>query len=130
MGQMSQKIAQLPLDFAAQESVCAGVGKGRTMDVSVAKTAIKLHFREKFIAGGSSRQHPRAVDACAASGEVERPMHVAVEQLCYDPNRLWSRCFRVAAFGPRRVVTEGISTQARPPTIHGPSVSITARALF
>ena len=43
---MSHKIAQLPLDFAAERSVCGGVQTEDVMDATIADPAIKAYLKE------------------------------------------------------------------------------------
>lgn len=75
--QLSHKIAQLPLDFAAEWSVC-GACKWQgevTMDAAIAETAIKVYLKEIHTRLEEAASIAKAADACAHAGNADKGVH-------------------------------------------------------
>jgi hypothetical protein len=87
---MSHKIAQFPLDFATEQSVCGGVTRENRMDAQVAEIAIKAYLKEIHTRLNESAGIAKAAHACADAGDADRGVQVAldIEQLVYEASRL------------------------------------------
>jgi hypothetical protein len=67
----SQKIAQVSLDFAGEESVCSGVNTESAMDAAIADPAIKTYLTEIRQRLDEAARIARAADACAQAGSPD-----------------------------------------------------------
>jgi hypothetical protein len=88
---MSHKIAQLLLDFPAEQSVCGGVYPWRNpMDAAVAEPAIKAYLKEIHTRLDHAASIAKAANACAEAGNADKGVQVAldIEELIHEATRL------------------------------------------
>jgi hypothetical protein len=87
---MSNKIAQVLVDFSGAARMCAGTKELTLMDAQLAEATIKTYLNEIRSRLDKAAGIGRAADACAGAGFHEKGLEVALdmEQILYEATTL------------------------------------------
>src|SRR3978361_1937780 len=98
---MSNKIAQVSLDFSGTARMCAGRRGVKPMDGHLVETTIKTYLNQIRSRLDKAAGIGRAADACAGAGFHEKGLEVALamEQLLHEATTLWNAASLINRIG-------------------------------